>query len=183
MKHSLLTPFLYETALVVILAGCGQKATPEPTRPQNTGMDSPAGAMEPEKPAPDAQPAPFTIEYRMITYFPTCRGNTRVKVDREGKVWFQRSDKDCPRDEDFSAPYPEQPKVVLDEAGRGRLLKRIVGGGFFDLKAPPRGPVSDGYREEIEVTLEGRHLTVTVHDGARLDGWNELKSALLEFTH
>ncbi len=182
MNPSLLKPVLSAAVLLLILGACGRKAPPEATRPQNSDRPAPAGAMDPDTDASTSPPAPFTIEYRMITHFPTCRGNTRVKVGSDGKVWFQRSDKDCPKGEDFSAPYPGQPRAILDEAGRRRLLKRLVEGRFFDLTPPPRGPVSDGYREEIEVTYDGRTRTVTVHDGARLDGWNELKAALIEFT-
>ena len=118
----------------------------------------------------------------MITFFPTCRGNTRVKVDADGHVYVQRSDRDCPKGQDFSDPYPGTPKTALGPKALGHLQRLVVDGGFFTLAPPPRGPVSDGYREELEVTLDGQTRIVTVFDGARLAGWDDLKAALLEHT-
>jgi hypothetical protein len=162
-------------AALLAPSGCGQQEPRPPTRAVER-RDARARLAEP-------RPAWFTLEYRMITHFPTCRGNTRVKIDRDGKVWFMRSDRDCPRGVDFSAPYPDRPKAVLSPAERDGLLDLIVKGRFLDLVAPARGAAQDGYREEIAVDLAGRQRTVVVHHGARLAGWDEVKAAVLGYTH
>lgn len=166
--HASLRLVLSSIVLAGLLAACARKTAPE-APPSKAGE-------------PPAMPNSFSIEYRMITFFPTCRGNTRVKIDGDGHVWFQRSDRDCPQGEHFSAPYPEKPKTALGQGAIRRLQRLVDDGGFFTLAPPPRGPVSDGYREELEVTLDGRTRTVTVFDGARLAGWDELKAAMLEHT-
>ena len=172
-------------ALCSGLLGCGGKPGNPPGKPADEGkraQPATVGAGATAARPPEAKPEWFTLEYRMITHFPTCRGNTRVKVDRDGKVWSMRSDKDCPRGVDFSAPYPGTPKAELTARERARMLDLIVKGGFFDLKPPGRGDVLDGYREEIEVSLPGRQRTVVVHNGTKLDGWNQLKAAVIRYT-
>ncbi len=169
--------FLMCFPLVAMSTGCGSQ------KPANSEtVEKPASMQQAPPEAPVRELVPFRVEYRRITYFPTCRSNTRVRIDPDGAVYAMISDRDCPEGELFSAPWPEEPKTRLSEDRRRRLMNLILDGGFMTVEPPPRGPVSDGYREEIEVEIEGSKRTVTVHNGTKVKGWDAVRAFLVSFT-
>lgn len=122
------------------------------------------------------------IEYRSMTRFPTCRGNERVRIDREGRVFKASNLTECPPGERFSTPYPAQPGRVLSAAERRRLAALVRRSGFFDLPShysDPKRATTDGRVEEIEVTLGPRHHIVAM-ENTTLPAFSEVRQAVLD---
>ncbi|HEX2569031.1 MAG TPA: hypothetical protein VH877_05675 [Polyangia bacterium] len=126
-------------AAVVLLVGAGAGAACG--KPRSAGNP---GAAE-----------PFRIEFRSISQFPTCRGNRRVKVEPDGKVYTAFNKADCPRGSDWSTPYPSEPAQVLSQRELDRLIELVQTSGFWNLPAvvsDPRQTRTDGHRERSRCT-------------------------------
>jgi hypothetical protein len=109
-----------------------------------------------------AAPPEFEVEYRQVSKLPTCVGNRRIKVNRDARVYAAVNTTECPRGEQWSAPYPASPARTLSDAERRHLLGLIQSSGFLELAPRYPGDRDDGFREEIEVTVADRHQSVVV---------------------
>ena len=130
-----------------------------------------------------AASAPMDIEYRMITRFPTCRGNERTRVDAVGRVWKAQNLTDCAPGEKWSTPYPAAPLRTLSPRQRARLEETVEKEKFFEL-APrhtdPNKVTSDGYVEEIEVNQGGRRHQVAAENGYMPAAFRKLRQLLID---
>lgn len=122
------------------------------------------------------------IEYRSISRFPTCRGNERIHIDRDGKVFKATNLTDCAPGEHFSTPYPAQPGRTLDTKERAGLVRAIRSSGFFNLPthySSPSKAATDGFIEEIEVTLGTPRHTV-VMENATMPAFAQVKQRIID---
>jgi hypothetical protein len=149
-------------ALAVAVVGCTRGAD----KNDATGVPTPT-RVAPADAATDAGLAfqPFEIEYRSISKHPTCRGNTRIRVDGRGAVYRATNTRDCEPGARWSEPYPAQPIRTLDERALERLARLVLTSGLLDLPAhstDPKKVTQDGSKQEIEVTLGGKTHLVSI---------------------
>jgi hypothetical protein len=123
-------------------------------------------------PAVDAGPAdaavalrPFRIEYRARAAL-RCKGNRRVKIEDDGRVFAMVQATDCPdRAQPFPTPYGAQPVRTLSAAEVDRLAAAVAGSGVLAL---PDENVDerkkDGHREELELELGGQRRTIATQN-------------------
>jgi hypothetical protein len=93
------------------------------------------------------------IEYRLISLFPTCVGNERIRITDDGEVSHSRNTVECERGERWSASWRTVGR--LDPRAAARLTQEIVGTGLLDL--PPQSideSAQGGKREEIDLTID-----------------------------
>jgi hypothetical protein len=117
-------------------------------------------------PGGSAAAEPLRVEYRYIQAM-TCKGNRRVRIDPDGRVYADVATRDCLSGEDWNGPWPTQPVRSLSAAQMARLLREVSRSGFFDLPARIERLATDGYREELDVSVgDRRHSVVVEHADA-----------------
>jgi hypothetical protein len=166
-------------AALAALAGCKPSPRGTPSAPPahvDAAIGCDAGAVTDAAPVQQGL-RPFSIEYRKITRFPTCRGNQRVKIDTGGMLFSMTNDKDCPKGVLWNGPYAA-PVGPLLAARVDALAALVADGGFFDLPAEVGQVGHDGYREEIEVSVGGRTHAVIRQSGSP-DAFMRVRDALL----
>jgi len=175
-------------AIVVIglvVAGCSRSRADGghegpatvPPRPADASASAGAGGGSAAKAA-----TPFTIEFRSITKFPTCRGNQRIKVDDQGGLYQMTNDADCPAGSAWTKPYPTQPGYQLSDDERARLGTLIETSGVLDLppvSTDPKKAPTDGHREELEIDFGGRHVVVAV-EHTDVAAFSRVRQALID---
>ena len=103
----------------------------------------------------------LTVEYREIGRLPTCVGNERIRIERDGTVSHSRNTAECERGTPWSAPW--QAVGRLDAAAMARLEREIVASGVLSLPARSIDEsVEGGKREEIDLVIDDRphHIVV-----------------------
>ncbi|MEO7731877.1 MAG: hypothetical protein ABIY55_12950 [Kofleriaceae bacterium] len=108
---------------------------------------------------------PFRIEYRARAAL-RCKGNRRVKIEDDGRVFAMVQPTDCPdRTQPFPTPYDAQPVRTLSAAEVDRLAAAVAGSGLLAL---PDENVDarkkDGHREELELQLGGQRRTIATQN-------------------
>jgi hypothetical protein len=144
--------------------------------------DGPRDHPSVDPPARQTAAAPFSIEYRRITRHPTCRGNQRIKVDAHGAVFTAVNQADCAPGTAWSTPYPASPSTQLPPAERDQLARLIRSSGAMDLPALSTDPTKaamDGFRDELEIDLGGRHVVVAVEQ-TEVAGFSQVRQALVD---
>src|SRR5438477_367705 len=130
----------------------------------NQRGDSPRESPRPEPAGVAAAPV-FSVEFRRITRHPTCLGNERIKVDDHGAVFTATNQAECASGTVWSTPYPAAPRYRLTSAERDQLGHLIQTSGAMSLpplSTDPNRATTDGYREELDIVLDGRHAAVAV---------------------
>ena len=114
--------------------------------------------------SPQNRPTPgFSVEYRLVSRMPTCRGNRRVHIDSAGAVRTAKNVVDCAPGESWSTPYPAQPARTLDAESLAALEREIESSGVLgDVASADSTTVSDGAFEEIEITRGADRRTIRV---------------------
>ena len=136
-------------------------------------------ASNPGGAAPAPRPAGrFQVEYRRIQAM-TCKGNRRVRIDPDGKVFSDVATRDCPQGTDWNGPWPTAPVRTLDAAALARLRDEIDASGFFSLPARVERPGHDGFRDEIDASIGGRRHSVTVEHADAPPAFTQVRAALL----
>ena len=126
-------------------------------------------------------PAPgesLSVEYRRIHAI-TCRGNRRVRIDPDGRLFVDVATRDCPPGTDWNGPWPTVPARTLDVAEHARLRRLIDTSGFFDLPPRVETPGHDGYRDELDVELGPRRHSVTVERAEAPAAFARVRAAVL----
>jgi hypothetical protein len=118
------------------------------------------------------------VEYRRIQAM-TCKGNRRVRVDPDGKLSVDVATRDCPPGADWNGPWPTDPVRTLDQGERARLRDAIVASGFLELPARVEQPGTDGYRDELDVSIRARSHSVTVEHAAAPPAFAAVRAAVL----
>lgn len=119
-----------------------------------TGEGGPGGSTRVEA---------LRIEYRYIQAM-TCKGNRRVRIDPDGRLYVDVATRDCLSGEDWNGPWPSEAARTLSAAEMARLRRKASRSGFFDLPARIERAATDGYREELDVSVgERRHAVVVEH--------------------
>ena len=151
------------------------------------GGPFPASAESPATPAsaPAVAAVDVTFELRVISKFPTCRGNSRLKLDGSGRLFRTANRTDCRKGESWSTPYPGRPVRTVSRARRAALGQLIRHSGFLDLPArvvpagPAGGATSDGALEEIEVRIDGHSHLVTC-EGPAPPAFRSVRAAIYD---
>lgn len=159
-------------------AGAKPDESPEPEPPEGE-PEPPEGEEEAEvKEHPHSDPSLEPIEgadlsplpdsailrYQVLRLERGCRGNYRMVLHEDGKVFYQENQKDaeCEPPQRFDAPLPDEPRKTLDEEKVAEIKELIRERGFFDLKRGYRQPARDGAQEILEVQLDGKTHRVVV---------------------
>ena len=159
--------------LLGALVGCqkqhkdgGPPPNPNPTASASpTASSGPTPSTSPSAtPVADVELRPFTLEYRSISRAQTCRGNTRTRIESDGRVFTATNTANCTGGSPWSTPYPAQPARTLSASELDALARTVLGSGFFDLPArystPGRASMG-GRDEELEITVgQRKHLAV-----------------------
>lgn len=156
-------------ALWLLGAGCDAVRGVVPIAEAHSGRPTiRADAGPPPADALD-HPRRLRVEYRQITHFPTCRGNRRILIEPDGRVFTSRNTSDCPPGTHFSTPYPIRPVRVV-AASRMQSLRDLVERADFAAlaaaPAPAKAAATDGYLEEIEVQEDGRRVQIDCEGSA-----------------
>jgi hypothetical protein len=128
--------------------------------------------------ATTAADSPLRAEYRYIQAL-TCKGNRRVRIDPDGRVFADVATRDCAGGEDWNGPWPMEPVRTLSEAELARLRREFLDSGFFDLPARLEVPAHDGYRDEIDLSIGPRSHSVTVQHAPAPSAFVRVRAALL----
>jgi hypothetical protein len=161
---------LVMTALVVV--GCSRSHT-------DAAHDRPSLAPPP---APAKSTTQLSLEFRRITKHATCRSNERIKVDGQGAVYTAINATDCAPGSVWSTPYPATPRYQLPPDEREELARLVQTSGALDLPALSTDPAkvtTDGYREELEIDLDGRHVVVAV-EHTEVAAFSKVRQALVD---
>jgi hypothetical protein len=121
---------------------------------------------------------PLRAEYRYIQAM-TCKGNRRVRIDPNGRVFADVATRDCVGGADWNGPWPTEPVRTLSEAELERLRRELDASGFFALPARIEVPAHDGYRDEIELSIGPRSHSVTVQHAPPPRAFVRVRAALL----
>jgi hypothetical protein len=121
---------------------------------------------------------PLCLEYRRIQAM-SCRGNRRVRIDPDGKVFVDVASRDCPHGTNWNGPWPTEPARVLTTTEMVRLRDTITSSGFFDLPPLIERAGHDGYRDELDVALGARRNAVTVVRAPVPPSFARVQSAVL----
>lgn len=122
--------------------------------------------------------APLRAEYRYIQAM-TCKGNRRVRIDPDGRVFADVATRDCIGGADWNGPWPTEPVRMLSAAELARLRRELLDSGFFELPARIEEPAQDGYRDEIDVAIGARRHSVTVQHAPAPPAFARVRAALL----
>lgn len=117
-------------------------------------------------------------EYRYIQAM-TCKGNRRVRVDPDGRVFADVAEHDCLSGEHWNGPWPDQPAVTLSADDMAWLQGQIERAGVMELPAQIMTPGRDGFREELDVAIGERRHSVTVERAKVPAGFQQVRDALL----
>lgn len=118
------------------------------------------------------------VEYRYIQAM-TCKGNRRVRVDPDGRVFADEATRDCLGGEHWNGPWPAQATVTLSAVDLARLRRQIEGAGIMELPSQIVTPGHDGFREELDVAIGERRHSVIVERARVPPGFQEVRDALL----
>ena len=103
------------------------------------------------------------MEYRRLGLQPTCRGNERIRVSADGRVWHSRNSRDCEPGVLWSDPW--RPIGQLGEAALESLRRRVVDTGLLDAPSVSVDESAEGgSREEIDLSLDGRDHHIVVQN-------------------
>jgi hypothetical protein len=118
------------------------------------------------------------VEYRYIQAM-TCKGNRRVRVDPDGRVFADQATRDCLSGEHWNGPWPDQPAATLSADDMARLRLQIENAGVLELPPEIVTPGRDGFREELDVAIGERRHSVTVERAKVPAGFQQVRDALL----
>lgn len=121
---------------------------------------------------------PLRIEYRRIQAM-TCKGNRRVRIDPDGKVFVDVATRDCPPGTDWNGPWPADSVRTLDATERARLSDEVAASGFFALPARVEQPGRDGYRDELDIAIGARSHSVTIERAEAPAAFVRVRAAVL----
>lgn len=97
--------------------------------------------------------AEYLIEYRKIGLLATCIGNERIRVDRDGGLYYSRNRHECKPGELWSDGWKQVGR--LDSAAVRKLVQDIRDSGVLAL---PPSVIDDefegGKREELMLMIE-----------------------------
>jgi hypothetical protein len=117
-------------------------------------------------------------EYRYIQAM-TCKGNRRVRIDPDGRVFADVATRDCVEGADWNGPWPAEPVRTLSEAELARLRRELDTSGFFELPARIEVEAQDGYRDEIDLSIGPRSHSVVVQHAPAPPAFVRVRAALL----
>lgn len=129
-----------------------------------------------EPASPGAHPE---VEFRRIQAI-SCRGNLRIRVARDGSLFAYVEANDCPRGQHWSAAWPEQPLRRLDCGQRQQLAEAILDGGFFALPGEMVNPGRDGFRDEIDVSVDELRHAVAIERFAAPAAFARVRALLMK---
>jgi len=124
------------------------------------------GAMAPVACAGDS--VNLVLELRIINQSQTCIGNKRFKVEAAGDLYVALNQQGCDAGSLWSAQYSATPTAHLSARQLGALRDAVVSGEVMDLPAQLTDAdrvMEDGYREELDLTLDGKARSVVVAGG------------------
>jgi hypothetical protein len=99
----------------------------------------------------------LTLEYRRLRRLPTCIGNERIRITREGQLSHSRNVVECETGSDWSAPW--RTVGTLDDRAMARLAQEIVDTGILELPLESSDESAEGgSREELDLSIHGREL-------------------------
>jgi hypothetical protein len=117
------------------------------------------------------------VEYRYIQAM-TCRGNRRVRVDADGRLFADEATRDCLRGEHWNGPWPDQPRHTLSPEEMGRLRRQIERAGIMELPAESVTPGRDGFREELDVDLGDHRHSIAFERAHPPRGFQQVRDTL-----
>jgi len=169
-------------ALVLLFAACSKQPAPRKTVPRESHAD----ATVPVSPTPTPTPVvpvvlrPFRIEYREMTLI-RCKGNTRVKIEDDGRVFAVEQAEDCiDRRRPFTTPYPAQPLRTLSPEEVDRLAASVAGSGLLELPDQNVNErVHDGWRQELEVELAGQPARIIAAQNLEVPAFMKVRALVL----
>jgi hypothetical protein len=95
---------------------------------------------------------PLSLEFRRVQAI-SSRGNQRIRVTPAGELFAYLEQRDCPRGEDWSAPWPDEPLRRLSPAEQRQLASTLIASGFLELPRLIVGAGRDGFRDEIDAAF------------------------------
>lgn len=103
----------------------------------------------------------LSVEFRRIQSM-SSKGNQRLRIDAEGDLYADLIATDLPPGQDWPDAWPECPLRRLSEAELQTLRRLIVDVGFAQLPASLIRAGRDGFRDELDVMIDGRPHSVVV---------------------
>lgn len=121
---------------------------------------------------------PLSLEFRRVQAI-SSRGNQRIRVTPAGEVFAYLEWRDCPRGEEWSAPWPDEPLRRLSPAEQQELARIVVASAFLDLPRQIVAAGRDGFRDEIDAALGSRRHSVTIERAPAPAAFARVRAALL----
>ena len=118
------------------------------------------------------------VEFRHIQAI-SCKGNRRVRIEPDGRVFADLVTRDCPPGVDWNGPWPIAPVRTLDGDERARLRDLIDTSGFFALPTSIARAGHDGFRDELDVALGPRRHSVVVERTGAPPAFARVRAAVL----
>lgn len=103
----------------------------------------------------------FWLEFRRIQSM-SSKGNQRIRVDTDGDLYTDLVTTDLPPGQDWAGPWAERPLRRLNGAELQSLQRLVADAGFADLPSSIARAGHDGFRDVLEVMLDGRVHAVVV---------------------
>lgn len=99
--------------------------------------------------------APLLVEYRCISRHPTCIGNERIRLERDGRLYWAQNSRECDEGQLWSAEWQYQGRVGgLELQAFMRLIQET---GVLNLPEHSVDPDTEGgKREELELQINGK---------------------------
>ena len=121
---------------------------------------------------------PLRLEFRRIQAI-SSRGNQRIRVTPTGELFVYLEQRDCPRGQDWSAPWPDEPLRRLSPAEQRQLASTLIASGFLELPRLIVGAGRDGFRDEIDAAFGPQRHSVTIERVPAPAAFAHLRAALL----
>ncbi len=103
----------------------------------------------------------FRLEFRRIQSL-SSKGNQRIRIAGGGDLYAEIVVVDLPPGQDWPRAWPGRPLRCLSADELQALRRLVADTGFADLPAQIVQAGHDGFRDELEVTFDGRVHTVIV---------------------
>lgn len=103
----------------------------------------------------------FCLEFRRIQSM-SSKGNQRIRVDGDGDLFAELVTTDLPPGQEWAGPWPGRPLRHLSGAELESLQRLVVDARFAELPPNIARVGHDGFRDLLEVMLDGHVHTVVV---------------------